>query len=146
VLQADRLFHTSTVVVAPLVHADRLREDQALYPVFETNGQRVGLMINELATVPRRILKSYVKSLGRERHRVIRSIDTLFSEARGLGMADIINLRHVRKGKARAEKEARAAENRAKFGRTKEERRLGEAREHLAERRIEAHRRDDASK
>lgn len=36
--------------------------------------------------------------------------------------ADIINLRKARKAKARCEKEARAAEKRAAFGRTKAER------------------------
>lgn len=35
--------------------------------------------------------------------------------------ADIINLRLTKKRKARAQKEARAAENRLKFGRTKQE-------------------------
>ena len=58
-------------------------------------------------------------------------------------MADIINLRRARKDKARADKEARAAENRIRFGRTKDEKLLVEARERLAERRVEAHRRDD---
>jgi Domain of unknown function (DUF4169) len=58
-------------------------------------------------------------------------------------MADIVNLRRARKDKARAEKEARATENRVKFGRTSEEKRLAEARERLAERQLEAHRRDD---
>ena len=36
--------------------------------------------------------------------------------------AEIINLRQARKAKARAEKEKRAAENRASFGRTKSQR------------------------
>src|SRR5215207_5111638 len=81
VLQADRVFHTTTIVVAPLIKAERLREDQGLYPVFEINGVRVGLSITELATVPRRVLKSYVTNLERERHRIIRSIYSLFSEA-----------------------------------------------------------------
>jgi hypothetical protein len=58
-------------------------------------------------------------------------------------MADIVNLRRARKDKARADKEARAAENRIRFGRTKDEKLLAEARERLAERRVEAHRRDD---
>ncbi|HEX8165734.1 MAG TPA: DUF4169 family protein [Beijerinckiaceae bacterium] len=58
-------------------------------------------------------------------------------------MADIISLRRARKEKARAEKDARAAENRVRFGRTKAEKRRAEAEERLAERRIEAHRRDD---
>ena len=37
-------------------------------------------------------------------------------------MAEIVNLRRARKGKARAEKDARAADNRVRFGRTKAER------------------------
>jgi hypothetical protein len=81
VLQADRVFHTTTVIVAPLVKADRLREDQTLYPVFEIVGVRVGLMITELATLPRKALKSYVANLEPERYRILRAIDTLFSEA-----------------------------------------------------------------
>ena len=40
----------------------------------------------------------------------------------GGGMGDIINLRQVRKDRARAEKEIKAQSNRAKFGRTKTER------------------------
>lgn len=36
--------------------------------------------------------------------------------------ADIVNLRRARKAKARSGKDAEAAENRAKFGRTKAER------------------------
>jgi hypothetical protein len=58
-------------------------------------------------------------------------------------MAEIVNLRHARKQKARSDKEARAAGNRIAFGRTKEERRLNEAKKSLAERRLEAHKRDD---
>jgi hypothetical protein len=57
-------------------------------------------------------------------------------------MADIVNLRRARKDKARAEKEAKAAENRIKFGRTKAEKQAAEAERRLSERRIEAHRRD----
>lgn len=36
-------------------------------------------------------------------------------------MAEIVNLRQARKRKSRADKDARAAENRVKFGRTKQE-------------------------
>ncbi len=42
-------------------------------------------------------------------------------------MAEIVNLRQARKGKAREEKQARAADKRARFGRTKAERRETEA-------------------
>jgi hypothetical protein len=58
-------------------------------------------------------------------------------------MADIINLRKARKAKARAEKEAEAAENRAKHGRPKEERSQSEAAKDLLDRKLDAHRRDD---
>lgn len=44
-------------------------------------------------------------------------------------MVEPINLNKFRKAKARAEKEQRAAENRAKFGRTKAEKAADEARD-----------------
>jgi len=58
-------------------------------------------------------------------------------------MAEIVNLRQMRKRKARAEKEAKAAENRIAFGRTKEERRVTEAERQLSERRLDGHKRDE---
>lgn len=57
-------------------------------------------------------------------------------------MAEIINLRQARKNKARAEKEARAEQNRISFGRTKAEKKLTKAEQDLAKSRLEAHRRD----
>ena len=60
-------------------------------------------------------------------------------------MADIVNLRKVRKAKARAEKETQAAENRIRFGRSKAERDLGAASRRLAERKLETHRREGDS-
>jgi hypothetical protein len=58
-------------------------------------------------------------------------------------MAEIVNLRQARKQKARSDKEAKAAENRLAFGRTKAERTLSEARTGLDARRLEAHKRDE---
>lgn len=58
-------------------------------------------------------------------------------------MAEIINLRLVRKAKARAEKEKLAATNRARFGRSKAERALETARSEQAKDRLDAHRKDD---
>ena len=58
-------------------------------------------------------------------------------------MAEIINLRQARKQKARAEKEARADENRIAFGRTKAEKNLTKARQDLAKNRLDQHKRDD---
>ena len=57
-------------------------------------------------------------------------------------MAEIINLRKARKKKVRAEKEAEAAENRAKFGRPNEERSQSEAAKDLLDRKLDAHRRE----
>ena len=57
-------------------------------------------------------------------------------------MADIINLRRARKRKERAEKDAKAAENRIAFGRSKAERALGDAQKDLATRRLDSHKRD----
>ena len=57
-------------------------------------------------------------------------------------MAEIVNLRQARKNKARAGKEARAAENRVAFGRTKAEKTLTKAEQDLAKSRLEAHKRD----
>jgi hypothetical protein len=58
-------------------------------------------------------------------------------------MAEIINLRRARKQKARADREARAAENRIAFGRTRAEKDLTKAERELAAHRLESHRRDD---
>jgi hypothetical protein len=57
-------------------------------------------------------------------------------------MADILSLSKARKAKARADKEATAAANRAKFGRTKAERVADESRKNLATKLIDAHRRE----
>jgi hypothetical protein len=57
-------------------------------------------------------------------------------------MADILSLSKARKTKAKADKEAVAAENRAKFGRTKAEKALDSAKRGLAEKGIDAHKRE----
>ena len=58
-------------------------------------------------------------------------------------MAEIINLRQARKQKARADKEARAEQNRITFGRTKAEKELTKAEQDLARSRLDSHKRDD---
>lgn len=54
-------------------------------------------------------------------------------------MADIVNLRTVRKRKAHAERDARAAENRALHGRTKAEKQRDRAVEEKSQTFIEGH-------
>lgn len=60
-------------------------------------------------------------------------------------MADLVNLRTVRKRRARAEREAAAAEARTLHGRTKAEKDLERARADKGRRDLEAHRRDERS-
>lgn len=58
-------------------------------------------------------------------------------------MAEILSLSKARKAKQRAGKEAQATENRVKFGRTKAEKQLEQAKTHLADKKIDAHKRDE---
>jgi hypothetical protein len=61
-------------------------------------------------------------------------------------MAEIVNLRRARKGKARREREAEAAANRAEHGRTGAEKRASRLEEERAQRQHAAHIRDDDTK
>ena len=58
-------------------------------------------------------------------------------------MAEIINLRSVRKQKTRASKDDQAAQNRVLFGRTKGEKLQQAAEKALAEKKIDGHKRDE---
>lgn len=58
-------------------------------------------------------------------------------------MAEIVNLRLARKQKARADKDARAEQNRLSFGRSKAEKQKTAAEKALAERHVDAHKRDE---
>ena len=57
-------------------------------------------------------------------------------------MSEPINLNNARKAKARAEAGAKAAENRIKFGRTRAEKTLAEARAEKARRELDAGKRE----
>jgi hypothetical protein len=58
-------------------------------------------------------------------------------------MGDILSLKLHRKRKARAEKQAQAEENRAAFGRTKQERELTEALNDKARKDLDALKREE---
>jgi hypothetical protein len=60
-----------------------------------------------------------------------------------VAMADIVNLRQVRKGKARADKAVQAEQNRALFGRTKAEKQRDAAEKTKADQHLDAHKRED---
>lgn len=59
-------------------------------------------------------------------------------------MADIINLRTVRKQKARADKDVQAAQNRVLFGRSKAEKLKQAAEKAQADKHIDGHKKDEA--
>lgn len=61
-------------------------------------------------------------------------------------MAEIVNLRQARKQKARADRARVADQNRAAFGRTKEERERERRRAEQAAKRLDAHLRDPLGK
>lgn len=58
-------------------------------------------------------------------------------------MADIVSLSKARKAKARLAKEAGAAENRVKFGRTKAEKEAEAAKVALAQKRLDGAKREE---
>ena len=58
-------------------------------------------------------------------------------------MADIINLKSVRKRRARDEREAAADANRQKFGRSRTERAMQQAEQELEARRLDGHKCED---
>lgn len=57
-------------------------------------------------------------------------------------MTEIINLNKNRKAKARTDKEKKAAENRIKFGRTKEEKNAQKLKAERLERHLKGHKRE----
>lgn len=54
-------------------------------------------------------------------------------------MGEIVNLNRVRKAKAKVEREIQAAENRVKFGRTKEEKKKSRAEDEAKARLLDGH-------
>ena len=58
-------------------------------------------------------------------------------------MADIVNLNRARKTKAKADDKVRAAENRARFGRTKVEKSLDAARAEKLQRDLDGAKREE---
>ena len=58
-------------------------------------------------------------------------------------MAEIVNLRTIRKRKAREDDATKAEQNRRLFGRTRAEKEKSTAEANLAARRLEGHKRED---
>jgi hypothetical protein len=60
-------------------------------------------------------------------------------------VAEVVNLRQARKAKVRAEKEAKAAQNRAHYGRSRSERQREAMERALARKNLDGQRRDPES-
>lgn len=80
-VQADLLDHLATRVVVPLLPTDAAPPPVAvLNPVFGIGGERHVLMVQTIATVPRRELdRPPVASLEDRRDEIIRALDKLLS-------------------------------------------------------------------
>lgn len=80
VLQADLLDELQTVIVAPLVLAERFpRPARILNPVFRIGEQSLVVSMSELAGVSRQMLGEHVGSLADERDAIVAAIDLLFT-------------------------------------------------------------------
>lgn len=78
-IQSDYLEAAESRVVVPLVRvaAYKRRILEPLNPVFTVNDEKVLLLVTQIATMPRGLLKGPVASLAAERSRIVRAIDVL---------------------------------------------------------------------
>ncbi len=81
VLQSDLLAQIENHVVAPL----RIADDDSVIPVLRLNPlvviaeQRFHVRVQDMATVPRRLLKSPVANLLSQREEILAALDFLFT-------------------------------------------------------------------
>jgi toxin CcdB len=77
-VQSDLLTHLATRVVVPLLPENAVRAAATrLNPVFEIGGQNHVLIVQSIATVPRRELRGVVTSLKDQRDTILAAIDFL---------------------------------------------------------------------
>ncbi|MEW6293796.1 MAG: CcdB family protein [Pseudomonadota bacterium] len=81
ILQSDLLDAAENHVVAPL----RPRQDASvipvlhLNPVVDVNGEKYVVRVQDIATVPRRMLKAPVANLSHQRDEIVAALDFLFT-------------------------------------------------------------------
>ncbi|MBL8569227.1 MAG: CcdB family protein [Phreatobacter sp.] len=78
ILQADLIDDTELVLCAPLIPAGDLAQTLILHPRVHVKGLPFHVLMDELAPLPRRRLKSPVGSLAADRGSIARAIDLLF--------------------------------------------------------------------
>jgi toxin CcdB len=81
ILQSDLLDAAENHVVAPL----RPRQDASVIPVLHLNpivdidGEKYVVRVQDIATVPRRMLKTSVANLSAQREEILAALDFLFT-------------------------------------------------------------------
>jgi toxin CcdB len=78
-VQSDLLADLATRVVVPLLPETNIRPAARLNPIFEIDGQRHVLVVQSIATVPRRELRVAVASLKDEHDTILAAIDFLLT-------------------------------------------------------------------
>lgn len=79
-VQADTLAHLPTRIVVPLARpGDEVRPIRHLNPIIEVEGERLVLLIDQLAAVPKRLLLPSIGSLAEIRHDILAATDFLLT-------------------------------------------------------------------
>ena len=78
-VQSDLLSDLTNRVVVPLLPEAAVRAAARLNPIFEIDGQRHVLIVQSIATVPRRELRGAVASLKHEHDTILAAIDFLLT-------------------------------------------------------------------
>ena len=79
VLQHDRVSAIATVVVAPLIPANRGVAGMRLHPSVDIDGIRYLILMEELAAIPRQMLGRVVGNLDVNRYELVAALDMLFT-------------------------------------------------------------------
>jgi toxin CcdB len=79
ILQHDRISSTSGVVVAPLIRVGPVSSNVRLHPTIDVAGRAHLVLIEELATVSRRLLGRIVGTAEGRRYEIVGALDLLFT-------------------------------------------------------------------
>ena len=79
ILQSDLAFGTRGIVAAPLDRYSEQYRDQRLYPLVRVQDRAFVVVITEIATLPRKLLKNQVGNLSEHRDRIMLALDYLFT-------------------------------------------------------------------
>jgi len=78
-VQSDQLAGLPTRMIVPLAIPDDFQPLRHLNPIVEINGQRLALMTQFMAAVPRHVLSQPVTNLADRRDDIVAALDFLFT-------------------------------------------------------------------